>query len=132
MWSGPGVFKLPNLEDALRFILIVNDIVGLSLAFIGLRVAYVILGTVFAISILFNLVVTLAESHATRLKIKRGEPVCPNIPALAIEIVGATGFLILYIVATIDTVANEGYWGGEGASITYVHAYCGMSGLIAW
>lgn len=129
MLSKAGFIAAPNNEDALRFAGILNDVVGLSLSFIGLRAAYIVLGTAMGISLLFNLVMILAEGRETRIKLKNGEPVRPNMVALGIEIFGTAALFVMYVISLVDTLDwDYNWWSG---SETFVHAYAGVTGMIA-
>lgn len=124
-----GVFNAPNVEDAVRMILLLNNIVAISLSFIGLRAAFIVLGSVFAISIIFNIVSILGRSTSSRLRLKNGEPVLPFLPGLAIELVGTVVFFILYGVVMIDLVDGNYGWRVDG--LILMHSYASVGALVA-
>jgi hypothetical protein len=126
-----GLFVSPNGEDVVRLFLILNNVVGLSLSFIGLRAAYIVLGTTMGVSLVFNLVSILAQSQETRNKLKNNEPVRPSLVAMAIEVFGMFVLLVTYIISVVDTLDWDGGWGSWDGSSVFAHAYAGVTGLIA-
>lgn len=127
MASRIGVLVAPNLEDAVRAVLLLNNSVAIVFSFIGLEPALIALGTIFAISILFNLGSILANPISSRLRLKENKPVSPYLPALALEFVGTVTFLILYILAVVVVLDGE-YWQTD---LTFIHAYATVGALVA-
>lgn len=124
-----GVINVPNVEDAVRGILLLNNIVAISLSFIGLRAAFIVLGSVFSISIIFNTVNILGRSTSSRLRLKNDEAVLPFLPGLALELVGTVVFFILFGVAMLDLVDGDYGWRGDG--LILMHAYASVGALVA-
>ncbi|KIV95828.1 hypothetical protein PV10_03434 [Exophiala mesophila] len=129
MKSSIGVINAPNIEDGIRFIVLLNNIVAIVLSFIGLRAVFVVLGTVFAISIIFNIVSILGRSTSSRLRLKNDEAVLPFLPGMAIEVVGTVAFFIMYVVVMIDLV-NDNY-GWRGDNLILIHSYASAGALVA-
>ncbi|KAK5054035.1 hypothetical protein LTR84_001997 [Exophiala bonariae] len=125
-----GVLKTPNGDDAARLFLILNDIVGITLCFVGGRAIYFVLGSTLIVSMIFNMVSILAQGNATRQKLKRDEPVRPNMFGMCLEIFGTLALIIMYTISVVDTTAwDYSYW---NTSPVFLHAYGGVTGLIAF
>lgn len=125
---GLGVADTPIGEDAIRLFLMLADVVGISLCFIGLRAAYVVLGSTLIVSFVFNAVSILAQGNETRQKLKKNQPVRPNIFALSIEMFGTIALLVMWVISVVDATAWD-YQYSETPLL--IRAYGGIAGLVA-
>lgn len=124
-----GVFTTPNGEDACRLFLTLNNIVGITLCFVGGRAIYYVLGTTMIVSMIFNLSSVLAQGNETRQKMKRHEPVRPNMFGMCLEIFGTGALMVMYIISVVDTTSwDYSYWNTPSL---FLHSYAGVTGLIA-
>lgn len=125
---GLGMVDNPTGEDGIRLFLILADVVGISLCFIGNRAAYVVLGSTLIVSLVFNAVSILAQSNETRQKLKKNQPVRPNMFALFIEMFGTIALLVMWVISVVDATAWDSQY---SYTPLLIRAYGGIAGLVA-
>ncbi|KAJ9616744.1 hypothetical protein H2200_000463 [Cladophialophora chaetospira] len=118
-----------ELETTVRLLLLLNNSVALALSFATLRALFIVVGSIFAVSILFNFFVLLAKVRSRRLSLKTDdEKQCPSRFVLGIDILGVLAFLSLYVCSTIETATRDTWdWAPK-----LLMAYASIGTLVAF
>lgn len=122
-----------NYETTVRLLLLANDSVALALSFACMQALFFVLGSIFAVSILFNLSVLLANARRRRVRVRldmdNEEKKCPSFVVMGMDFLGVLAFLSLYVCSTIETANNNG-WRWDRAP-TLLMAYASFGTLVA-
>ena len=118
-----------GIEDLISLMLLLIDVIAMSLCFAILWPSFIVLGSVLAVSFIFNSFVLLSTDGLTRSKSDTDKTKCPSLIVLSIEILGVMAFLVLYVVTTIET-AKDDYW-GYSSRPRVMMTYASIGGLVA-
>jgi len=116
-----------ELQDLIRPLLILNNVIAMSLSFPVMTASFVVLGSILVVSTVFTFFAWVRTGLSKRSKatsideIKR-----PSLLILAIELLGVLAFCVMYVVTTIETADNA--WGWRP---TLLMAYASIGGLVA-
>ena len=116
-----------ELQDIVRPLLLLNNVIAMSLSFPVMTASFIVLGSIFGVSIVFNFFAWLRTCISRRSKgANLDEIKCPSLLILAIEVLGVLAFCVLYVVTTIETAESSWGW-----SPTLLMAYASIGGLVA-
>lgn len=122
-----------NHETTVRLVLLINNSVALALSFACMQALFFVLGSIFAVSILFNLSVLLANAKHRRVRVRldmdNEEKKCPSFVVMGVDFLGVLAFLSLYVCSTIETARNHS-WRWHSAP-TLLMAYASFGTLVA-
>ena len=116
-----------ELQDIIRPLLVLNNVIAMSLSFPVETASFIVLGSILAVSTVFNFCLWVRTGFSRRSKAANLDGVkCPSIIILAIEVLGVLAFCVLYVITTIETAESE--WGWKP---TVLMAYASIGGLVA-
>lgn len=129
MYSHEKCARPCGWEVFVRLSMVVSNAVAMGLSLASGEVIFIILGSILAVSTVFNLF-TACLAVCRRLRRSRSpfdDIRCPSLIILAIDTLGVMAFLVLYVCATIET-ANAGSWSWKPVMQM---TYASIGGLVA-
>jgi len=117
-----------DFETGVRLLLLLNNSIALALNFACMAPLFIAVGSILAVSVLFNLLVLLVKVRSNRLSSSNDDDQkrCPSLIVWTIEILGVAAFFSLYIASTIDIADNNNWW-----QPTLLMAYASIGTLVA-
>ena len=129
-------FNIPTenvgIETIVRFFLLLNNAVTLSLSFACLEPLFMVIGSILFVSLIFNAIVLLARiprGKAKGLDLSDDEALekCPSLFVLSADAFGVLAFVVLYVASTMWT-AHASWWNGPPVLLL---AYASIGTLVA-